>query len=163
MRNGIVADALRRGGCPYRLVYGVNLPQLNEIASSLGPSVELAEQLHSDGDLRESRLLANMVYPPTEFSISTARQWCDDLRWSEDADILCFKLLRKVDFAPELAEELCSADSTLKRYAGLRLWLNIVNKYPEKADKAAQAELDRLDSPLRQLASMLAEEASLFH
>ena len=54
MRNGVVADSLRKAGCPHRIVFGVNLPQLNEIAAKYGPSEELAEALWADTALRES-------------------------------------------------------------------------------------------------------------
>ena len=33
MRNGIVADALRKGGMPHKVIFGLNVPQLSEIAT----------------------------------------------------------------------------------------------------------------------------------
>ncbi len=32
MRNGVIADSLRNAGSPYRSIFGLNLPQLTEIA-----------------------------------------------------------------------------------------------------------------------------------
>ncbi|MDE7376526.1 MAG: hypothetical protein K2N16_06735, partial [Muribaculaceae bacterium] len=58
MRNGIVADALRKGGCPHKMVFGVNLPQLAEIARNFGKNREVAEQLWADTSTRESMMLA---------------------------------------------------------------------------------------------------------
>ena len=160
MRNGVIADSLRKAGCPRRLIWGVNLPQLSEIAAGLEKSVELAEALWADSSLRESILLAPMVYPLESINIERAREMVDDILWAEEADILCFKLLRNADFAPDLARELCQSDRPLKRYAGLRLWFNIVAKHPSGALEAALGELSRPE-PLG-LASMLAEEARLF-
>lgn len=158
MRNGVVADSLRKAGCPYRLIFGVNLPQLTEIAEECGQSEELADSLWADRDLRESALLAPMLYPAEKLNIEKARELCGNILWHEDADILCFKLLRKADFAPVLAKELCEEDAPLKRYAGLRLWFNIVARYPSEALSAAHTELSR-PQPISSLASMLAEEA----
>ena len=32
MRNGIIADTLRKAGLDYRMIFGLNLPQVVEIA-----------------------------------------------------------------------------------------------------------------------------------
>lgn len=45
MRNGITADALRRVGQPFRVIFGLNMPQLREIAGEFGPDEELAREL----------------------------------------------------------------------------------------------------------------------
>lgn len=45
MRNGAIADNMRRQGAPYRIIFGVNLPQLNEIARNTAKSAEMAEAL----------------------------------------------------------------------------------------------------------------------
>lgn len=145
MRNGIVADALRRGGCKRRLIWGVNLPQLSEIAAALGPSADLSWQLLDDDSLRESILLAPMVFPVQELTFADAMRFCEAVRWSEEADVLCFKLLRKAPFAVALANELCADDDALRRYTGLRLWLNISGAHPHEAYRAAKTELERTE------------------
>lgn len=158
MRNGIVADGLRRAGCPYRLVFGVNLPQLNDIAAAVGKDAELAEALWADSDLRESALLAPMIYPHEKLTRDKAGELAAHVKWPEDADILCFKLLRFAHFAGELAATLASSEEPLKRYTGLRLYFCTLDRHPEEALKAAEAELARPDS-ISGLASMLADEA----
>lgn len=158
MRNGAVAESLRKGGCPHRLVWGVNLPQLSEIARDFGPDRDLAEQLRADADLRESRLLAPMVFPVDDLTEDYAAAWLAEARWAEDVDILCFKLLRRAPFAASLAEKVSIAPEPLNRYAGLRLYFNIVSTHPAEALAAAERELRRPDA-LSTLASMLAEEA----
>lgn len=160
MRNGVVADTLRRAGCPHRIIFGLNLPQLTEIAAEIEPSEELSEQLRADTALRESALLAPMLYPIDRLTYEKAREMALTAVWHEDADILCFKLLRNAPFAARLADELCKApdEAPLARYTGLRLFFNIVSKYPADALAAARAELAR-PQPISTLAAMLAEEA----
>ena len=160
MRNGIVADALRKGGCPRINIYGVNLPQLNEIAEEIGSNRDLALQMWEDGSLREFILLATMIYPPEQLEINEAKRLAHSVLWEEEADILCFKLLRKTAYASELAAELCSSDNQLVRYTGLRLWFNIVGQYPSEALAAAREELKRTN-PVG-LATSLAEEATFY-
>ena len=160
MRNGVVADTLRKAGCPHRIIFGLNLPQLNEIAAALPQSTALAESLKADVNLRESALLAPMLYPVDELTYDKAREWALTAMWHEDADILCFKLLRHTPYAAMLAAELCeSPDSApLARYTGLRLFFNLVAKYPAEALDAATQEMQR-PQPISSLALMLAEEA----
>ena len=159
MRNGIVADSLRKAGCPFRLIYGVNLPQLTEIANEFGHSEELAEQLWSDESLRESSILAPMIFPAERLTYERALALCHSVRWQEESDILCFKLLKKTQFAPRLAEELCGEAEPLARYTGLRLWLNIAGANPVEARVAAERELARPDA-LAGLAGLLVEATS---
>ncbi len=45
MRNGIIADVLRRGGSPFRIIFGLNLPQIVEIAAENEASADLARRL----------------------------------------------------------------------------------------------------------------------
>ncbi len=170
LRNGVIADSLRKAGCPHRIVFGLNLPQLNEIAAQYGPSEELAEALWKDTALRESALLAPMLYPKERLTLEKARKLCATVQWHEDADILVFKLLRDADFAPSLARELVACEvSRMSRYTGLRLYLSMLSvMLPDKAKDApltrealdaANAELERPDA-ISSLASMLREEAS---
>lgn len=157
-KNGVVADALRAGGCPYRMIWGLNLPQLREVAAGTEPSVALAEELWADSTLREAHLAGALVYPGPLPDIDTARRWLSGIRWTEDADILCFSLLRKADYAAELAADLSLSDEPLKRYTALRLYFNIVSTRPREALAAAMREAGR-PKPISTLAAMLAEEA----
>ena len=159
MRNGVTADSLRSAGCPYRLIFGLNLPQLTEIAAEYGPDPEMARELRLHSDLRENVLLAPMLFPPEALTFDEALDWVNECRWAEDADILCFKLLRRVPFAAELADALCASDRPLDRYTGLRLHLGILPQAAPEALAAADAELARPDSPNRSLAALLRGEA----
>ena len=62
-RNGIVADALRKAGMPYKVIFGLQVPQLAQIARGLEPSMEIADKLWADKEVRESRLLAAYLFP----------------------------------------------------------------------------------------------------
>ncbi len=110
-RNGIVADTLRRAGMPYKVIFGLNLPQLSQIARKVldelkpGDRKTLAEILWNDRGVRESRLLACWIYDPLEMSIDEAELLMNDVQTREEADILAFRLLRQLPFAQELANK----------------------------------------------------------
>lgn len=121
LRNGVVADVLRRAGAPYRMVYGVNLPQLRSIAAETGSDCGLARRLWADAATRESVLLAPMVMPPDEFPIEEARQWLATAPSAEAVDVLCLCLLGHMPYVGQLADEAAAASSPLMRHAAMRL------------------------------------------
>ena len=134
MRNGIIADTLRNAGSPFRIIFGLNLPQLVEIAGECGKSTELAELLWQNNSTRESMLLAPMLVEEQHFTLNDSLRWIDSIPSAEVADILCHRLLRKVPYAWTLAEQLISTPSgTWHQYTGLRLTFNLINQDPQRA------------------------------
>ena len=158
LRNGAIADAMRRMGAPYRIIFGVNLPQLVAIAADTPQSAQLADELWHNGSTRESMLLAPMVYPPEEFDIDKAREWIADIPTPEVADILCLKLLKKMPWACSLAEELILAERDLARYTALRLMFNLLPARLAETRAYAEAELRRDCSLTVGIARSLIEE-----
>jgi 3-methyladenine DNA glycosylase AlkD len=160
MRNGVIADALRKGGSPFRIIFGVNLPQLIEIAQDTPHNAELARRLWANKTTRESLLLAPMIFPKEEMSQDEAFTWASEVDNIEVADILCHRLLRHLDFADSLAEELGGNDDTkaITRYVGLRLTANRMHLIPEKAKLYAERELNRHDQLTEHVAKMIIEE-----
>ena len=159
MRNGVVADALRQGGCQFKIIFGVNLPQLAEIASRSEHSREFAQKVWENSTTRESMLIAPMLMPAEEFGLEMAREWISQVPTPEVADVLCLKLLRHMPYALDMVSELTSGDSMLEKYTGLRLMCNLAPKYPEKAAALGQAFIESASGILRQPAAVLATYA----
>lgn len=161
MRNGVIADVLRRSGSPFKIIFGVNLPQLVEIAAETGPAEELAEQLWANTTTRESMLIAPMIFPRDKFSREKAMQWISTVPCAEVADVLCHRLLRHQDYALDLAGELVADSSRpdMERYTGLRLAFNLVGQHPARCGEIAALESARQCSLTRTVAASLAEEA----
>lgn len=159
LRNGVIADTLRRAGSPFRIIFGLNLPQLVDIASSTPHEAQLAERLWANTTTRESMLLAPMLYPVDEFGIDIARRWINEIPTPEVADILCHRLLRHTPYASELAKELCDSSNEMNRYTGLRIWFNLVARQPSEALAAAKKELEAPSQLTQSIAAALAEEA----
>lgn len=156
MRNGIVADALRQGGCPFKIIFGVNLPQLAEIASRSEKSKQFACQVWANSTTRESMLIAPMLMPAAEFDREMAEEWISQLPSAEVADVLCLKLLRHTAYALDLALDLCESHEVMKKYAGLRLMCNLAPAHPDRAAAIGRAHLDSATGILRQPAAVLA-------
>lgn len=101
-RNGIVADTLRKAGMPYKVIFGLQIPQIAGIARSLSPSMELAEELWNDSEVRESRILASYLFPVEEINLDKALNLARDVRTQEEADMLAFRLFKRLPFADSL-------------------------------------------------------------
>jgi len=159
MRNGVVADALRKGGSPFQIIFGVNLPQLVEIAEQLPHTFSMASELWHNTTTRESMLIAPLLMPREEMTRELARTWASEVPAPEVADILCHRLLRHLPFAADLAQELLSSDVDIERYTGLRLMFNLVSLMPGQALEAAKTEAARVCPLTHRVAMMLIEEA----
>ncbi len=161
MRNGIVADTLRKAGSPYRIIFGLNLPQISEIARVTGCNHEMAETLLADNHTRESQLMASMIADPAMIDHDEATRWCDAMLSAEAVDVLCLKLLRRisdpVNTAIRWTTETSPENAPLRRYAGIRLMWNLIPQHSPSLRPVA-AEAARQGGDHAALAAHLVEE-----
>ncbi len=121
LRNGMIADTLRKGGLEQKYIFGLQLPQIKEIATRFRPaddgeSASLARALWSDHECREARLLACHLMPAASMPDEEAIKWADDVATREEADILAFRLLRYHPHAAAIANALDKEENSLKNY-----------------------------------------------
>ncbi len=126
LRNGLIADTLRKGGLKQKYIFGLQLPQIKEIAVRFQPeddkeAAALARDLWHDKECREARLLACHLMPPAEFSKDEAFAWAKDITTREEADILAFRLIRYLPDATEIAFALDASVSGLHKYAAIAI------------------------------------------
>ena len=161
-RNGIIAEQLRAAGDPHTMIMGCQLADIIAIASHYNKDTQLAQSLWYDEQHRECRLAATMLYPIEEFKMETALAWCNSVESVEVADVLCHRLLRHLDYAPALFDQLRQSDTILVRYTAWRLALNllIMNKIAKTNELRAmvEKELETAQPPLRQVLESIAEE-----
>lgn len=157
-RNGIIADTLRKAGSPFKIIFGLNMPQLKEIASTTGSNRCLAEKLWQNSTTRESMLFAPMIYPPREMTEERALEWCSQITATEVAETLVHSLLRKLPFADSLIDQLISSASDMERYTALCLLWSLVGKDNAKVRSLADAELRRDCQSTRNMARRLLDE-----
>jgi len=115
-RNGMLADTLRSYGMPYKTIFGLEIPRIAEIARGLAPSAELADALWADREVRESRLLAAYLFPVETMTEEKAVALAADVRTQEEADMLAFRLFKRLPFAARLLDRL-EADPATRRAA----------------------------------------------
>lgn len=142
MRNGDLAAQMARGGINYRINFGLNLPQITEIAQAARSGRlpdnahipdneerrELARLLWENDTTRESRLIAPMLYDADDLNADLASGLLRGVTTTEEADVLCHRLLRRYPAAEKLALEILadSGASEMQRYGALRLLMNLM-------------------------------------
>lgn len=163
MRNGALAAQMRNAGLNYRINFGLNIPQIKEIAAEINDSglsskelLDLATSLWENENTRESRLIAPMLYPADIMDRTTAQKWMTEAQTTEIADHLCHSLLRRLPFAEIMATEILGStqSSDMNHYTAMRLLLNLLilgRVSPATARDAAETEMQRgipLTTPL---------------
>lgn len=158
MRNGIIADTLRRAGSPFKIIFGLNLPQLIDIANEFGPDKALSETMWANNTTRESMLLAPMLMPHDEITETEASKWIEESPSTEIIDNLCHHLLRHTTFSFELADKLCRSDSDKAHYAAMRLLWHHIYTHQKETKNLAQTEISRNCPLTHQAALQIVEE-----
>ena len=124
--NGIVSQNMRNLGANYKINFGLTLPLLKKIAEEIPADAQLANALWNDTAVRESMMLAPMLYPADEFNEDEAEKWVTNMPNIEIADICCKSLFRRLRFAPRKSLSWSLSDKMIRQYTGLQLataWL----------------------------------------
>lgn len=111
--NGILSARMREAGMPFKLIFGVELPRLQDIAKEFTQDKELANHLWKQ-NIRETKLLAIMLMPPEAFTFETANDWAETLATAEEAQVLAMMLLSKTNEAKEVCLKWLKEGKALK-------------------------------------------------
>lgn len=140
LRNGVIADTLRRAGSPFKIIFGLNLPQLADIAAELGHDPSMADTLWNNTSTRESMLLAPMLFDASVLPESKARSMISDISDVEVADVLCHRLLRHTHYAYSLAVDLASSEKDFDRYCSMRILGHFIRSESDEIERIASDE-----------------------
>lgn len=126
--NGIISTSMRNRGMDYKIIFGLSLPQLRTLAEKYSPNQEVAIRLWNE-NIRESKLLATMIFPYSEMSIDIAKEWIEDIKYSEVADIASMYLFSKLPYAEQLCLEYVNSENEDHLYFAFRLFIRLlINK-----------------------------------
>ena len=123
--NGALAQSLRERGLTYRLIFGIELPRLKEIAAKYTPDHDLAAALWHE-DIRECRILAGYLQPAETFTPELADVWLDAMHDTEIIDYTCMNLFRRLPYAKDKAFQWIASEVVLTQYAGFRLMAHLL-------------------------------------
>lgn len=126
--NGIISTSMRNKGMDYKIIFGLSLPQLRTLSEKYSPNQEVATRLWNE-NIRESKLLATMLYPYSEMDIDVAKEWIDEIKYSEVADIASMFLFSKLPYAEQLCIEYVDSENENHLYFAFRLFIRLlINK-----------------------------------
>lgn len=163
MRNGLIADTLRKAGSPFKIIFGLNIPQIKDIADEFGKNQELADRLWANRTTRESMLLAPMMMNIDNITPDMALKMVKECPSAEITDSLCHKLLRNLPGSFELAKLLSNETDEMSRYAAIRLLWHHITTNTAQVKTLAEKEFDR-DSMLTKIpAKQLIEEIEFLY
>lgn len=131
-RNGVIVDALRKTALPYRIIFGLTLPQIKEIAEAVGLNGSIAEKLWENRTTRESAMLAPYLFPEDYFTKEYVLKMIEEAPAPEIIDILCMSRLRNLENALTIADVLSSEN---KAYPALRLYINLIQTGKIKSEE----------------------------
>ena len=100
--NGPAAQSMRQKGLNYKLIWGVSLTDLKEIAKEYAPNAELAQALFQE-PIRECKILSILLMPIKDLQEHTAEVWMNQIETQELAEIFVLHLLQHEPYANTLA------------------------------------------------------------
>ena len=147
--NGVLSQSLREKGLKYRLIFGVELPRLREIAAGYEQNHELAQALWKE-DIRECKILAAYLQPAESFDAELADFWMESVHNTELADYLCMALLRRLPYASQKAFQWIASDNRMEVYTGFRLMSHLfITLGTEMNERSRNEFLDQAQAALQ--------------
>ncbi|MBP5134449.1 MAG: DNA alkylation repair protein, partial [Paludibacteraceae bacterium] len=129
--NGVVSGTMAGAGLDYKVIYGTQWPELKKIASRYPQNAALAECLWKM-DVRETKILATLLYPVEEFSEERADAWAQTLPSAEMSVFLSMNLLSKTSYAKRKISGWAIVENKMTRLLAYNLLLHISDKLDEK-------------------------------
>ncbi len=110
-KNGIVSESMEAKGIHYGLNYGVSIPDLKQMADTF-PHDAILGQLLWNENIRETKLLATLLYPTEMMNEEKATTWLKDIHNIELAEQTARNLFSKSPDAASIANNWCQATNS---------------------------------------------------
>jgi 3-methyladenine DNA glycosylase AlkD len=147
-KNGIISESMESKGIHYAMNYGVSIPELRIMATSLPQDALLAQRLW-DENIRETKLLATYLYPIDRLNEETASIWLKDINNIELAEQTARNLFSKSSFAASIANNWSQSTNNWQCSVGLMIAAYCVVSLPSNSrsiiDQQAYANIKHTD------------------
>jgi 3-methyladenine DNA glycosylase AlkD len=147
MMNGVVSQSMREKGLTYRTNFGVELPRLQAFSTQLPHTEDLALALWKE-QVRECRLLAPMLMPPSAFQEDMAELWVEQIQFPEEAECLVMFLFQHLPYASGKAFEWIARAEDMPQICGWMLLGRLFAKGATPSARDAEELLDQLQAAL---------------
>ena len=141
LMNGTAAASLREKGLHYRLIFGVEWPQLMRLSAEIGKDHDLAQALWKE-DIRECRLLAGLIQPVETFSLELADVWIETMHYPEEAQYTVLSLFQHLPHVSEAAFNWIARSEVMYRLCG---WLVLARLFMKGLPLNTRSEDEFID------------------
>lgn len=141
LMNGTAAASLREKGLHYRLIFGVEWPQLMRLSAEIGKDHDLAQALWKE-DIRECRLLAGLIQPVETFSLELADVWIETMHYPEEAQYTVLSLFQHLPHVSEAAFNWIARSEEMYRLCG---WLVLARLFMKGLPLNTRSEDEFID------------------
>ena len=141
LMNGTAAASLRERGLHYRLIFGVEWPQLMRLSAEIGKDHDLAQALWKE-DIRECRLLAGLIQPVETFSLELADVWIETMHYPEEAQYTVLSLFQHLPHVSEAAFNWIARSEEMYRLCG---WLVLARLFMKGLPLNTRSEDEFID------------------
>lgn len=146
--NGTVSQSMRDKGLAYKVIFGVELHRLQEMAAELPHDAALAGALWKE-NIRECRILAGMLYPPSAYDADLAELWVEQMNFAEEAECTVMYLFQHLPYASQKAFEWIAREEEMFQLCGWLLMGRLFMKKMAPSERDADELLDQLRTALR--------------
>ena len=140
--NGPVSASMRDKGLAYKVIFGVELPRLQQMAADLPHTYELAAALWKE-NIRECRLLAGMLMPTERMDADLATLWVEQMQYIEEAECTVLHLFSHEAWASVKAYEWIASDSEMFQLCGYLLLSRLFMQGSVPNNRDAQEFIDQ--------------------
>ncbi len=158
MMNGIVSQSMRSKGLNYKVIFGVELPRLQEFSKELPHTAELAAELWNE-DIRECRLLAAMVQPVESFTPEQADEWVSQMRFPEEAECTVLSLFSRLPYASDRAFRWIAREEPLFQLCGYLILGRLFIRGAKPTERDREELLDQIQAALGSESRFVAQAA----
>jgi 3-methyladenine DNA glycosylase AlkD len=109
--NGVTASKMKENGIVYPRNYGVALPEIRLMAEKLPHTCDMADRLWNE-KIRETLLLATLIYPAAQFSKEKAEEWLRSVDNMEMVEQISRNLISKLDYLESAVFEWIHSDNS---------------------------------------------------
>lgn len=143
--NGVASQRMRESGLSYHVIFGIELPRLQQIAADYAPDHRLAQQLWLE-NVRESKIMAAILMPTDRFSPDLADLWVSQIPNAEIAQTTTLLLFSRLPYAPELVFRWMADSRDMLQLCGLLLTTRLLMSGCEFSERSAQEITDQAHS-----------------
>lgn len=158
LMNGVLSSSMREKGLTYRVIFGVELGRLHELADSMEQDHALAQALWKE-DIRECRILSAMLQPSDSFYPEIADIWIESMRFQEEAELTVMNLFQRLPYASESAFRWIADEREMFQTCGFLLLGRLFSNGATLNEDSRGEFLDQAAAALKSNSSMVKRAA----